>query len=210
MLATEKLQNDITVYGYSQRFVDEVRRVLVKEGGHVNDPVDRGGETKYGISLRFLVAAGDIDKDADGFADFDLDMDGDIDGADIRKLTTGDAIYLYYVHFWKKYECDHYPKPLGEAIFDQAVNGGGRAAQRLLQQALNILPLSVDIADDGRVGMQTRAALDEAIRRHSMDEIIDAYRKAARIRYRSIVARNPSQQRFLRGWLNRANAIGVL
>jgi lysozyme family protein len=28
------------------------------EGGRVNDPLDRGGETKYGVSLRFLAAEG--------------------------------------------------------------------------------------------------------------------------------------------------------
>jgi lysozyme family protein len=61
-----------------------VSHLIGVEGGRVNDPLDRGGETKYGVSLRFLAAEGAFDDDGDGKADYDLDMDGDIDGADIR------------------------------------------------------------------------------------------------------------------------------
>jgi lysozyme family protein len=57
-----------------------VNDVLGTEGGFVDDKVDRGGTTKFGISLRFLAAEGAFDADGDGKADFDLDLDGDIDG----------------------------------------------------------------------------------------------------------------------------------
>jgi lysozyme family protein len=200
---------EIVVEGYSQRFVDAVRDVLGIEGGFVNDPIDRGGATKYGISLRFLVAEGKIDLDGDGFADFDLDMDGDIDGADIRNLTIGDAIWLYHEFFWKRYKCDALPKPIGEALFDQAINGGGRAAQKMLQQAINRFarePLYVD----GKIGSMTRVQMQAVIAMPNVgiEGLMEAYREQVKLRYRAIVRRNPSQNRFLRGWLRRADKLG--
>jgi len=205
---TEQLVKEILVSGYSQRFVDAVRDVLGIEGGHANDPLDRGGETKYGISLRFLVAEGKIDRDGDGFADFDLDMDGDIDGADIRALTTGDAIWLYHEFFWKRYDCDSLRKPLGEALFDQAINGGGYAAKTMLQWAINALNQPDDLKIDGKIGSLTRAVLEATIAREGMDRMLEAYRDQVRFRYREIVRRHPSQKRFLNGWLSRANKLG--
>jgi hypothetical protein len=77
--------DDILVQGYTTRYAAAAKKLLLIEGGFVDDPTDRGGTTKYGISLRFLAAAGAFDSDGDGIADFDLDMDGDIDGADVRK-----------------------------------------------------------------------------------------------------------------------------
>ena len=44
----------------------QLRKLLEIEGGWVNDPKDRGGATKYGISLRFLAAEGAFDADGDG------------------------------------------------------------------------------------------------------------------------------------------------
>ncbi|VWX62548.1 glycoside hydrolase family 108 protein [Sphingorhabdus sp. 109] len=209
MQTTQQLVQEILVSGYSQRFVDAVRDVLGIEGGHVNDPVDRGGETKFGISLRYLVSAGKDDFDQDGLADFDLDMDGDIDGADIRLLTVGDAVFLYHRDFWLAYDCDCLRKPLGEALFDQAINGGGYAAKTMLQLALNeINPPNDDIVVDGKIGPLTRAVLEATIARAGIEAMLEAYREQVRARYRAIVRNNPSQQRFLKGWLNRANRLG--
>lgn len=205
---TEQLVEETLVSGYSQRFVDAVRDVLGIEGGHANDPLDHGGETKYGISLRYLVTAGKTDDDLDGFADFDLDMDGDIDGADIRLLTVGDAIFLYHRDFWQAYDCDSLRKPLGEALFDQAINGGGYAAKTMLQRAINALNQPDDLNIDGKIGPLTRAVLEATIAREGMDKMLEAYRDQVRFRYREIVRRNPSQKRFLNGWINRANKLG--
>lgn len=205
-------ETEIVVQGYSPRFARAVRHVLGIEGGFVNDPVDRGGATKFGISLRFLVSEGKIDLDGDGRADFDLDMDGDIDVADIRKLTVGDAIFLYHRCFWQRLDAEAIAAPIGEMMFDQAVNGGLVAARKLLQRAINFLiqstarsPLTVD----GRIGAQTLEALAYAIDYFGMDRLVLSYRRVVKDRYREIVAANPSQRRFLNGWLRRADLLGA-
>ncbi|MGQ4827438.1 glycosyl hydrolase 108 family protein, partial [Enterococcus faecalis] len=128
-----KSPNEIVVNGYSPRFVAACSTVLAIEGGFVDDPKDHGGATKYGISLRFLLAEGTIDADHDGRADFDLDLDDDIDVDDIRMLRRSDATALYFRCFWQPLGGDTFPAPISEMMFDQAVNGGLVAARKLLQ-----------------------------------------------------------------------------
>lgn len=205
----------IIVQAFSDRYAAAFRALLGVEGGHVNDKADMGGETKFGISLRFLKSAGLADLDRDGFADFDLDFDGDLDGADIRKLTVGDARYLFHRHFWRSLECDSFARPLGEMLFDQAVNGGAIAAKKMLQRALNAFSIQYarnaqQLDVDGDFGEQTRDAIDWALQMPGigMPHLVREYRAQVKARYLAIVGANPSQQRFLRGWLNRAEQLG--
>lgn len=210
----------IVVQGYSPRFAAAVKHLLGIEGGHVNDPADRGGETNFGISLRFLAAEGAFDEDGDGKADFDLDMDGDIDGEDIRKLTKAEAVFLYHRCFWARAQAEIFPEPLGEMLFDQAVNGGLVAARKLLQRAINTCLFNIGLGGprsampalriDGVAGPATQQALVRVLVHPGcgVAELVAAYRDAVRERYRQIVARFPSQKRFLRGWLARADKLG--
>lgn len=211
MSSNQTPADPITVTAFSERFERAFADLLGIEGGFVDDPVDRGGATKYGISLRFLKAEGQIDEDLDGYADFDLDMDGDIDGADIRLLTVGDAKSLYKRSFWEVLDCESFPEPIGEMLFDQGVNGGNHAAKKLLQRAINALRSEMyqhPIKVDGQIGRHTREALDLLIADGGLPRFAAAYRAAVAHRYRSIVRRNPSQARFLNGWLNRAERLG--
>lgn len=193
---------------FSARFIVAVAALLKAEGGYNNLAADHGGATNFGISLRFLVSEGRIDTNRDGRADFDLDMDGDIDAADIAKLSADDAQALYHRCFWLKLGCDHIPFPLGEMMFDQAVNGGLAAAVKLLQKAILFCNGACKV--DGVVGFAT---LDEMTRviaspHQGMGRLITAYREMVKARYRAIASANPSQSQFLRGWLNRAERLG--
>jgi lysozyme family protein len=217
----EPAPDPIIVQAYSERYAKAFRALHGNEGDLSDDPVDRGGTTKYGISLRFLASEGAFDDDGDGIADFDLDMDGDIDGADIRKLTIGDARYLYLRCFWKPMGCETFPAPIGEMLFDQGVNGGRATAGKLLQRAVNQsliealtkLPASnapAQLKVDGAIGDKTRSALIWVLRHPAFgkDALVENFREAARERYRAIVRRYPAQKKYLRGWLARAERLG--
>ena len=210
---------DIVVHGtapsYSRRYSSAVAKLIgTTEGGFVDDPADRGGATNLGISLRFLKSEGKLDLDHDGIADFDLDMDGDLDGADIRQLRMGDAVWLFFHCFWNRYDLESFPEPIGEMLFDQEVNDGAIGANKLLQRAIN--GCSAHIAGgarinvDGVLGDETRTAMNVVLEHPGlgMAALAEAFREAARARYRAIVAHAPSQKRFLKGWLARADALG--
>jgi lysozyme family protein len=196
------------IYAPSGRFAFVASHVLGIEGGHVNNPADRGGETKYGISLRFLVAEGRIDLDGDGRADFDLDRDGDIDGADIRLLSPQQALNLYYHCFWERLDLGSLPRPLDGAVFDQAVNGGGVSAGKILQRALNRMSTLPGLRVDGDLGPATRKAVSRVLAVNRIPDLILKYRQEAELRYQDIVRRDPSQVVFLKGWAARARRLG--
>ena len=80
--------------------------------------------------------------------------------------------------------------------FDWNVNSGAWAV-KALQNAAGVTP-------DGGVGPLTISAVNAIDEDLLMPALI-----AARIQfYKDIVAKNPSQQKFLNGWINRANSFG--
>lgn len=90
------------------------RLLMENEGIYVNDPLDQGGETKYGISKK---AYPEID---------------------IPSLTMQQAKDIYYRDYWARCKCDYLPDALSVAVFDYAVNSGNIRAIKDLQSALGV------------------------------------------------------------------------
>lgn len=167
-----------------------IREVLLHEGGYVDDPVDPGGATNWGISLRFLQGL--------DLREADINRDGDVDAADIRALTREQAKLLYFRHFWQAGRYGELPDGPSEKVFDLAVNMGPRQAHRLVQRALRACGRHV--ADDGVLGPISRGAITVA----PPDMLLAATRSEAAGFYRSLIAGNARLARFQAGWLNRA------
>jgi len=187
-----------------ERWASVYARLRRTEGGYVNNPKDRGGATKYGMSLRFLAIEGKIDLDQDGLADFDLNRDGSIDGMDIRLLTPANAEALYLRLFMIKTGFWSLPRPFDAAMFDLGVNVGTVTAVKLLQRAMGRFPPPTQI--DGFLGPKTikgLTTLSDAGR-----PILSALRGEAEAHYRRIVANDNDQATFLNGWLHRAGELG--
>jgi len=208
-MARDNSQIAIPEYPIGSRYETVARGVLGIEGGLAALGADHGGITNLGISLRFLITEGKIDANHDGFADYDLDMDGDIDGADIRLLTPSHALNLFWRCFWRRLDLDRLPVPIDGAVFDQAVNGGTFAAVKMLQLALNQFHLGMDLTVDGQLGRITAARVGQIARQQGgMAQLVKLYRDQAEARYRAIVRADPSQSVFLDGWISRARRLG--
>lgn len=200
----------------SPRFEKAVQRLLLTEGGFVNDPRDNGGATKYGVSLRFLVGEKRVDPAI--FAQFDLGIEGDISVADIAALTPEEAERVYWLCFWGPVHAENFPAPIGEMMFDQGVNDGLVPARKLLQQAINrctaqyahFANCPAALAVDGLLGPGTNAAFAwvHLLPAAGMPALVNAYRLAAAARYRAIAEADPAQRGFLEGWLTRAADLG--
>jgi len=175
------------------RFLRAVETVLKHEGGWANDPVDPGGATNFGISLRFLMKADPAEFDG---IDLDFDDDGDTDADDVRLMPRETAIELYRRCWWDRYHYNLLPEPVGEKVFDLAVNMGARQAHKLLQRALGMN------AVDGIIGPATRAVLGK-----QNPGIVHAMlREYAAKFYRDLIAQRPAFEKYRTGWLRRAAA----
>lgn len=183
---------------YSPLFKQAILITLDHEGGFVDDPVDPGGATNHGISLRFARANGELDADGDGWPDLDVDFDGDIDADDIRKLTADQAVDVYHEAFWKPGGYDAYPGGSGIKAFDLAVNMGPRQAHKIVQRAMRACGQTV--VDDGVIGPRSRAAMEHV----GVASFWTCMRSEAAGFYRTLIVKRPRLAKYERGWLNRA------
>ena len=115
-------------------FENALKRVLVHEGGYVNDPRDAGGETNYGITVAVARAYG-----------FQGSM---------RNIPMSTVQSIYREKYWDALGCGELHFALAFQLFDAGVNHGLGNARRILQRA-------VGVADDGIIGVLTKAAIKE-------------------------------------------------
>lgn len=87
-----------------------------KAVGYVNDPIDTGGETKFGVS-----------------------KNGNPD-LNIRELTWSQAKEIYYSRYWVLGRCPWMPEAVAVLHFDICINSGIARAAVFLQRALRVVP----------------------------------------------------------------------
>mgnify|MGYP003110917709 CR=1 FL=1 len=118
-----------------QTFEEIIEHVLEHEGGYVNDPTDRGGETNFGIAKRFYPSV------------------------DIKNLTKEQAKKIYHQDYWRPAKCDDVPPRLRHIYFDMCVNFGRSGAVKVLQRAANAKGAGLIV--DGKIGPKTINSLDK-------------------------------------------------
>lgn len=160
------------------------------EGGFVNNPKDPGGATNFGITLGFMEGTRDC-------ATCDVDGDGDIDLQDLKKMTRDDAGPIYRKYFWDKLKLDNYSPKLGLVVFDAAVNHGLKNAIKFLQKTCNEVGAKIEV--DGVYGPTTVSTATK----NDSSKFVETYLVIREKFYDAIVANNPSQSIFLKGWKNR-------
>ena len=173
--------------------------VFEHEGVLSDDKNDKGGLTKYGVSITFLT----------DFARTKPSLVMEIVGTTaitrrvVKELTKTQAALLFKWKFWRPYELDELPLATAFMLFDMNVNHGPGNSIRIAQKGCNRLPSLVSplLIVDGKLGPKTRAAL----RLCACASGIHAIANERKAFYQRIVDRDSSQRVFLRGWTNRAN-----
>ena len=157
--------------------------ILKWEGGFVNDPLDKGGATNKGVTLAVWKAQG-----------YDKNGDGKIDVADLKLLSTNDATNILKKNYWDRWKADQIKS---QAIANTVVDwvwGSGAWGIKIPQRILGV-------KDDGLVGSKTLQALNNQDPKKFLEKLY-----LARFDFLDgIVASNPSQKRFIKGWKNRMN-----
>lgn len=166
-------------------FKEAVDFTLKNEGILANDNNDKGGLTRFGISSRFYFKV-HPDATAENFDNLSLD----------------DAINIYYRYFWQAHSLHLIDHPFSIVVFDQVVNRGF-AAIRTLQQALNITTKG-DLSVDGIMGPASVSSLQRALDQHrDCLPLLLSFIVLTQKSYINICIKDPSQNDFLKGWINR-------
>ncbi len=158
------------------RFEEAIPIILSHEGGYVNDPNDAGGETNFGISKR------------------------QYPNVEIKALTREQATEIYRRDYWKPIYDQIAHQPLATKVLDLGVNCGTKTAHVLLQRAL--CQCGTPVTVDGNFGLKTLAGVNAIIGPRILGEL----KRQAILRYENIAQANPSQTRFLAGWIKRATS----
>lgn len=165
--------------------------VLKREAGYVDNPADKGGPTKYGITeavARLHGYTGDMRDLPPDFA---------------RQIYVND--YVDGPGFGRVLKLS---QSIGEELIDTGVNMGVATAGLFLQRSLNVLnregKLYPDIKIDGHVGSKTLAALAVYLKARSDggDKVMLKALECLRgTRYIELAEQRPADETFVYGWL---------
>ncbi|WP_308620854.1 glycosyl hydrolase 108 family protein [uncultured Desulfovibrio sp.] len=174
------------------------------EGGLSDHPADRGGLTAYGASLVFVQGIAGTQAGRDFLQQIGIDLP--VTRQRMRRITFEQARAMFRHEFWDALHLDDLPFRQAALLYDAAVNSGPAQAVRLSQRGYNqCVTHGVKLAVDGVLGPMTRKALQT-----DTDAVIRAIIQARRDFYESLAESRPDQRVFLKGWLNRADALEKL
>jgi lysozyme family protein len=179
------------------RSVREIAEEIVdREGGYVDDPDDPGGATNHGVTIHTMRRLG-----------LDLDGDGAVSAADVRRLSRDQAVAIFLRHYYEAPGIARLPEALQASVFDMQVNAGANAV-KILQRLL--CDMGLKVAVDGVIGPQTARAAAEAAAL-APEHLADAYGIARRNYYFRLADRRPASRKYARrrdggkgGWITRA------
>lgn len=159
-------------------FKQAIPTLLEHEGGYVNDPDDAGGETNFGICKRSYPAL------------------------DIAHLTRAEAEAIYERDFWKPLQLGSLSsQEVATKLLDTAVLMGRSRAVKFLQRAVQSAGGGV-VDVDGKLGPKTV----EAVNQSSPVLILQVFRALLAAYYEGLADAVPTDNKFLNGWLARANS----
>lgn len=164
---------DTSNTNHPNTFEKVVKHLLQIEGGYSDDPLDNGGETKYGISKR------------------------QYPHININALTEQQAIQIYYQDYWLAYQCDKLPPALGCFLFDSVVNHRPKTAVKFVQVAFRLIADGI-VGPKTLGAVRTACASSDLTRR--LLALCLSYRADF---YHDLVNEHPDQERFLIGWFKR-------
>lgn len=153
--------------------------ILRWEGGFVNDPNDSGGATNKGVTLATYRRY----KGESALVD------------DLKAITDEDWDAIFKTMYWDKFKADEIASQTVANLCVDWLWMSGTKAIKYVQRLIGA-------TEDGIVGKQTLALLNA--KGDGLVLPIYNYRKDF---FHCIVANRPKKKRFLRGWLNRLNAL---
>ena len=162
--------------------------IINAEGGFVNDPVDRGGVTNYGITQ--LTATKWL-----GFEPTTEQM---------QCLSIDVARAIYLNEYYLKPKINELPDFLQPIVLDMAINHGPNRAYKLLQTTIESTGYNIVI--DGLFGPKSFALLHDSLSQYTKKQFIQMLVNVRKHFFAQIVENDAAQAKFYKGWIKRAES----
>lgn len=165
--------------------------ILRHEGGYVNDPNDRGGETNMGITIATWRA----------YAPIDLGIEAT--SSTLRNMTKEQAEIIYYNHYWEpKGFCKLENTKVALMVYDWTITSGRAVKQirKMLHDEYNNRLIVNNIMDDDMIHCINAV--------ENQEQLLSRIAEIRKDYYRSLTITNgePNAQiKFLNGWINRVD-----
>lgn len=170
-----------------EAFNNLVTHILKWEGGYVNDPDDHGGKTNKGVTYNTYQG---LVKSVLGVEPSEQHFNS----------LTDSQVKQFIKHFWDAVKGDSFKSSLVSCFLTEMAWGSGpRTSIKTLQSTLNTY-FSKQLTVDGAIGPKTIEAANSV-----NGEQLFNYLVREREAFLKRLAENPTQQKFLKGWLNRVN-----
>ena len=182
-------------------FEKSINFVLKHEGLYSNNKNDKGGSTKFGISLRYLEAL--YKKDPISMQGLDLNKDGVINDYDIYNMRKSEAIEIYRKYWWDAYGYGKISnQKLATKLFDISINIGQRRAHLLFKKALRKNIFFKKVSLDEKLEYNTIVNVNRLCY-FVCDSLIKDFELEVIEFYNDLVDKNPRYKTFIKGWINR-------
>lgn len=172
-------------------------RTSRNEGGYVNDPTDRGGETYNGIARK-------KHPKWEGWKVIDAAKKVGRDLSHLPELDEAERNF-YRREFWARMGLDLIKSVVvTDEVYDSGVNCGARTATRWLQEAYNLCnqngKIGPDLKVDGLIGPKTAQQINRfpIARAEVLLKVLNLLQGD---HYLNICRKDRSQERFLHGWV---------
>ena len=167
-----------------------IEGVLAREKGYVNDPLDSGRETNFGVTVATARAF--------GYTGPMIDMPREV------------AVWIYTAEYWDAVRADDLlalSPAVAEEVVDTSINTGPDRAGRFLQRALNVLNdrtrAYADILVDGQIGSKTLVALRLYLARRDEDVLVNMLNCLQGSFYVRLAEKREKDERFIYGWFKK-------
>jgi lysozyme family protein len=170
-------------------FDNSVKEMIIEHEGvkFTNRPNDRGGPTKFGITLRFFKECLGDHKTVE----------------DLKNLTQEQALDIYEKFIWNDYRFSRFlDQKVANKVFDMVVNMGDVQAVKILQRACNDFGAWLPLVVDGILGSKTVGFANNV---NSAALLLQIKKRCVRF-YLDIIDRDPKQIENKKGWLRRAES----
>ena len=158
------------------------------EGGYVNNPIDSGGKTNYGITEQVARDYGYM--------------------GDLRDMPRRTAFEIYAERYWypvRAGDLAEISEALAFEVVDTGINAGIRRAGIFLQRSLNVLnnreKYYSDIMVDGLIGQATINAVTQYARQRDISVLVKMLNCLQGAFYVELAEKREKDEAFIYGWI---------